>query len=74
MKINDDARNIFELLTHIVQSTEEQFIPHAGELVQVIWPTLQSPVTFSHARDLYVALVPVIFMNDKDTFGQYILR
>jgi len=71
-KIDEDAKNIFQLLTNIVTSTQEQFIPYVGELVTHIWPTLQSPLTFNYAKDLYIALVPIIFMNDKDTFGNKI--
>ena len=61
---------LFELLTNIVQVTQEQFIPYLGELVTNIWPTLQSPLTFNYAKDLYIALVPIVFMNDKDIFGR----
>lgn len=35
-----------------------------------VWPTLQSPLTFNYAKDLYISLVPIVFMNDKDTFGK----
>ena len=55
---------------NIVQRTEERLIPYLGELVMHIWPTLQSPVAFNYAKDLYNALVPIVFMNDKDTFGK----
>ncbi len=68
-KIDEDAKNVFELLTNIVKSTQEQFIPYIGELVVHIWPALQSPLAFHYAKDLYIALVPTIFMNDKNTFG-----
>ncbi|UJR36911.1 hypothetical protein I4U23_029624 [Adineta vaga] len=68
-KIDEDAKNIFELLTTIVQNTQEQFIPYLGELVVHIWPALQSPLAFNYAKDLYIFLVPIVFMNDKDTFG-----
>jgi hypothetical protein len=71
-KIDEDAKNVFQLLTNIVISTQEQFIPYVGELVTHIWSTLQSPLTFNYAKDLYIALVPIIFMNDKDTFGKKI--
>ncbi|CAF2549669.1 unnamed protein product [Rotaria sp. Silwood2] len=68
-KIDEDAKNVFEVLINIVKSTQEQFIPYLGELVSHIWPALQSPVAFSYAKDLYITLVPIVFMNDKDTFG-----
>ena len=55
---------------HIINSTQEQFIPYLGELVANIWPTLRSPLSFNYAKNLYIALVPIIFMNDKDTFGK----
>lgn len=55
---------------NIVKSTQEQFIPHVGKLVARTWPVLQSPLGFNYAKDLYIALVPIIFMNDKDTFGK----
>ncbi|CAF0894416.1 unnamed protein product [Rotaria sordida] len=68
-KIDENAKNVFELLINIVKNTQEQFIPYLGELVAHIWPTLQSPVAFNYAKDLYLILVPIVFMNDKDTFG-----
>ncbi|CAF1165471.1 unnamed protein product [Adineta steineri] len=68
-KIDEGAKNIFELLTNIIKSTQEQFIPYIGELVIHVWPALQSPLAFNYAKDLYVTLVPIVFMNDKDTFG-----
>ncbi|CAF2053347.1 unnamed protein product [Rotaria magnacalcarata] len=68
-KIDEDAKNVFEIFTNIVKSTQELFIPYLGELVAHIWPTLKSPVAFNYAKDLYIALVPIVFMNDKDTFG-----
>ncbi|CAF1278175.1 unnamed protein product [Adineta ricciae] len=68
-KIDEDAKNVFELLTTIVESTQEQFIPHLGEFVVHIWPVLQSPLAFNYAKDVYITLVPIVFMNDKDTFG-----
>jgi hypothetical protein len=68
-QIDEDAKNVFAILTNIIENTQEQFIPYIGELVTHTWPTLQSPLAFNYAKDLYITLVPIIFMNDKDTFG-----
>ncbi|CAF4357802.1 unnamed protein product, partial [Rotaria magnacalcarata] len=45
-KIDEDTKNVFEIFTNIVKSTQELFIPYLGELVAHIWPTLKSPVAF----------------------------
>ncbi|CAF3563233.1 unnamed protein product [Rotaria sp. Silwood1] len=68
-KIDENAKNVFDILINIVKTTQEQFIPYLGELVSYIWPTLKSPVAFNYAKELYITLVPIVFMNDKDTFG-----
>ena len=61
---------MFTLLKTLIESTQEQFIPYLGELVFQIWRTLKSPLAFSYVKDLYIQLVPIIFMNDKNTFGK----
>lgn len=71
LQIDEDARNLFDLLRQIIRMTEEQFIPFIGELLQHIWPTLKSPLTFPYARDLYLSLVSVVFMQEKNSFGKF---
>jgi len=69
LKIDDDVRNLFDLLEEILNKTQEQFIPFVGELIQNVWPTLKSPVTFPYAQHLYLSLVPIIFMQESNKFG-----
>ncbi|CAF1354193.1 unnamed protein product, partial [Didymodactylos carnosus] len=68
-KIDYDAKNVFLILTHIIDGALEYIMPYIGEILSKIWPTFQSPLTFVYARDLYVRLVPIVFLEEENTFG-----